>query len=256
MNLNLTDEQKRHLVSIVVGALVAVVSVLLGVNAESGKPPAPVPVVTPGGGVITPKDFVSTGIKCNASSDPCVESDWGRNLVVYSDQATTQKFSVTGSSGLVSTAGGVTLSGGQIALANGSRVLPQLSGGINVTSTTGLYACTNTVARTDTANKVICQIPANAALTDVTLYYTTASNAGTTATLSCGKTPATPTEYINAANVLAAAGLIRAGSGATMPSANLGAVGASDVPVFCKYAETGTASSTGGPFTVIIQFAQ
>ena len=84
----------------------------------------------------------------------------------------------------------------------------------------------------------------------------TASNAGTTATVSCGKTSGTPTEYINAADVRTATAFVRAGSGATMPFTSLGPIGGADVPVFCKYAETGGASATGGPFTMTLTYGR
>lgn len=124
-----------------------------------------------------------------------------------------------------------------------------------VTNTFGNFYLINTIARTDTSNKTIGVLPANVQIADVTIYFSTASNAGTTATISCGKTGATPTEYVNAADVKAGAILQRGGASATMPVANYGGVGASAVPVFCKYAETGTASTTGGPFTVIVDYA-
>lgn len=123
-----------------------------------------------------------------------------------------------------------------------------------ITNTYSGYQLLNTVARTDTTNKVIGVIPASATIADTVLYFTTASNAATTATVSCGKTSATPTEYVNAADVKAGATMQRGGASATMPLTNFGGVGASAVIVYCKYAETGTASTTGGPFTVILTY--
>lgn len=72
----------------------------------------------------------------------------------------------------------------------------------------------------------------------------TASNAGTTATLSVGKTSGTPTEYVNAVNVLAAG----VGNGVNLLSGVAGAVGGAltaDTTVYVDYAETGAASSAG-----------
>lgn len=75
-----------------------------------------------------------------------------------------------------------------------------------------------------------------------------ASNAGTTATLSIGSST-TANEYVNAANVLAAG----VGNGVNLLSGVAGAVGGStaipsqsDMPIYVKYAETGTASNAGG----------
>lgn len=77
----------------------------------------------------------------------------------------------------------------------------------------------------------------------------TASNAGTTATLSIGSTAANANEYVNAANVLAAG----VGNGVNLLNGVAGAVGGStaipsqsDMPIYVKYAETGTASNAGG----------
>ena len=72
----------------------------------------------------------------------------------------------------------------------------------------------------------------------------TASNAGTTATLSVGTTSGTPTEYVNAVNVLAAG----VGNGVNLLSGVAGAVGdalTADTTVYVDYAETGAASSAG-----------
>ncbi|HEY6020914.1 MAG TPA: hypothetical protein VIY48_13745, partial [Candidatus Paceibacterota bacterium] len=70
----------------------------------------------------------------------------------------------------------------------------------------------------------------------------TASNAGTTATLSIGTTSGTPTEYVNGANVLAAG----VGNGVNLLSGVAGAVGGKltkDTIIYVKYAETGAASN-------------
>lgn len=77
----------------------------------------------------------------------------------------------------------------------------------------------------------------------------TASNAGTTATLSVGSTAANANEYVSAVNVLAAG----VGNGVNLLSGVASAVGASpaipsrsELPIFVKYAETGAASNAGG----------
>lgn len=182
------------------------------------------------------------GVFCNSGETYCVDS-YGMNIRVNTT-AGTQKF-------LVDSATGNTTVAGTLDFANSGNLRPS-SG---VTNTFGNFYLINTVARTDTSNKAIGVLPANVQIADVTIYFSTASNAGTTATVSCGKTSATPTEYINAADVKAGATLQRGGASATMPVTNYGGVGASAVIVYCKYAETGTASTTGGPFTVIIDYA-
>jgi hypothetical protein len=72
----------------------------------------------------------------------------------------------------------------------------------------------------------------------------TASNAGTTATLSIGTTSGTPVEHVNAVNVLAAG----QGNGFQPLVGVTGIAGTKltvDTTVFVKYAETGGASSAG-----------
>lgn len=72
----------------------------------------------------------------------------------------------------------------------------------------------------------------------------TASNAGTTATLSVGTTSGTPVEHVNAVSVLAAG----QGNGFQTLVGVTGIAGSkltSDTTVFVKYAETGGASSAG-----------
>lgn len=106
-----------------------------------------------------------------------------------------------------------------------------------------------TVARTDTAAKNLFTLPPNAQVVDVSIYVGTASNAATTATVSVGKT-GTNTFYVNAQDVKGASGKQR-------PSALTNAfvsVGASAIQVVGIYAETGTASTLGGPFTVQVDY--
>ena len=72
----------------------------------------------------------------------------------------------------------------------------------------------------------------------------TASNAGTSATLSIGTTSGTPTEYVNAVSVLSGG----VGNGTSVLVGVAGSIGSkltNDTLVFVKYAESGTASSTG-----------
>jgi hypothetical protein len=115
----------------------------------------------------------------------------------------------------------------------------------------GAMMCySNTVARTDTAAKNLFVIPANLVITQLKYFSPTASNAGTTATLSVGKTGSN-TFFLNAADVKTAA----TGAGQVVPNAaaNLGAIGAADLQVVGIYAETGGASNAGGPWTVTLE---
>ena len=107
----------------------------------------------------------------------------------------------------------------------------------------------NTIARTDTSAKTLFTLPANAVIVGLRVYVSTASDAGTTATLSVGKSGA-QTAYLNAQDVKGAGtGVIAAGAAAT-----LGSIGSSQVTVTGIYAETGGASTTGGPFLVLIDY--
>ena len=107
-----------------------------------------------------------------------------------------------------------------------------------------------TVARTDTAAKNLFTLPINAQVVDATIYVGTASNAGTTATVSVGKT-GTTTFFVNAQDVKGASGKQRP-SALTNAFSQLSASAATQVVGI--YAETGAASSTGGPFTVQVDF--
>ena len=72
----------------------------------------------------------------------------------------------------------------------------------------------------------------------------TASDAGTSATLSVGTTSGTPTEYVNAQSVLAAG----AGNGVNVLKGVTGALASkltADKIVYVKYEESGTASTAG-----------
>jgi hypothetical protein len=100
------------------------------------------------------------------------------------------------------------------------------------------------VTRTQTAGTDRAFVlPKNARLVGYVLSGS-ASNAGTTATLSVGTTSGTPTEHVNAVNVLAAG----SGNGVNLLNGVAGALGAkltSDTLVYVKYAETGAASTLG-----------
>jgi hypothetical protein len=105
------------------------------------------------------------------------------------------------------------------------------------------------VARTMTAATQVATLPRGAVILGFVLSGT-ASNAGTTATLSIGSTSANANEYVNAVNVLAAG----VGNGVQLLNGVAGAVGSmpaggipttAPLPIWVKYAETGTASNAG-----------
>jgi hypothetical protein len=108
---------------------------------------------------------------------------------------------------------------------------------------------TATVARTDTTAKNLFMLPAGSVPLAVSIYSPSVSNATTTATVSVGIT-GTATEFVNAQDVKTAAGQLPCSE-----ATNLGAsVGTTAVQVIGTYAETGTASSLGGPYTVIMDY--
>ena len=113
----------------------------------------------------------------------------------------------------------------------------------------------NTVARTDTAAKTLFTLPVGAVLLGMSVSSPAVSNAATTATLSVGQSGGTGAEYLSAYDVKGATG---AGQQRPVgPTASL--IGAAAlttaVTVTGTYAETGTASSAGGPWTVVMEYA-
>lgn len=114
-----------------------------------------------------------------------------------------------------------------------------------------MFVLNNTVARTDTAAKNLFVVPHGAIIDELVIFSPAASDAGTTATLSVGKT-GTNTFFVNARDVKTAS----TGLGQQVPAAvQLAGAGtrgaqAADLQIVGIYAETGTASTTGGPWTV------
>ena len=112
-----------------------------------------------------------------------------------------------------------------------------------------------TVARTMTSGTQIATLPRGARILGFILNGV-ASDAATTATVSIGSTAANSNEYVSAADVKTAA----AGVGPTWLAGVSGALGGTanppteaNLPIFAKYAETGTASTVGS-WTVAIVF--
>lgn len=98
------------------------------------------------------------------------------------------------------------------------------------------------VARTNTTAFVGCTLPKGSRLVGFVLVGT-ASNAGTSATISIG-TSSTSTELVAAHDVKTAA----SGNGPVLLASVAGTHGVvytTDKPIYFKYAESGTASSAG-----------
>jgi subtilisin family serine protease len=110
------------------------------------------------------------------------------------------------------------------------------------------------LARTDTVAAVKMVLPANSSILDVKIIGT-ASDAGTTATVSVGTTSSS-NEIVTGQDVKGAGTVIRpttAGVGSGFAAVeSIPQVG--DIPIYAKYAETGTVSTVGGPWKVFVEF--
>lgn len=111
------------------------------------------------------------------------------------------------------------------------------------------------VLRTDTTASVKAVLPADASIIDI-IINGAASNAGTTATVSIGSTSAA-TEYVNGQDVKTAGGTIRPTSTLSTNIPNIEPIpNTGDLQLWAKYAETGAASSAGGPYTVMVMYVR
>jgi len=111
------------------------------------------------------------------------------------------------------------------------------------------------IVRTDTTAFVGAWLPKDAVITGMYVVGQAASDAGSSATVSVGTT-STSNELLSGFDVKTAA------TGEGYNPAGAAAVGTafmekqtSDVPVYAKYAETGTASTAGGPWYIKIEYA-
>jgi hypothetical protein len=110
----------------------------------------------------------------------------------------------------------------------------------------------NTLARTDTSAKTLFTLPPNAVPITLTIFGSAVSNAGTSATISVGKAGGTGSEFLSAFDVKGSTG---AGQQNPTAAANLNAsIGTTALAITGTYAETGTASTSGGPWTVIMDY--
>ena len=108
------------------------------------------------------------------------------------------------------------------------------------------------IARTDTSAKVLFTLPAGAIPVALTYASPAVSNAGTTATISVGKSGGTGVEFLTTQDVKGSGGSGHqhpAGPAASLYGTPLAAA----VIVTGIYAETGGASNAGGPWLVMIE---
>lgn len=111
-----------------------------------------------------------------------------------------------------------------------------------------------TIARTDTTATVLFDLPKDALIAGIYVIGDAASDAGTSATIGIGSSTSA-NEYMASYDVKTAAtgeGYNPAG-GAAVGTAMVNKLSA-DVSVYGKYAETGTASTAGGPWVVKVEY--
>lgn len=103
------------------------------------------------------------------------------------------------------------------------------------------------IDRTDTTVQNVYTLPANAIITGI-MITGVHSDAGTSATLSVGL-PGANQQFLNAADVKTGS-LTQSWSSAAI----LSSVGSSPAQITAIYAETGTPSTTGGPWTIQLYY--
>jgi hypothetical protein len=126
-----------------------------------------------------------------------------------------------------------------------------------ITSTTppGFERITKSVkiARTDTTAFEAFVVPKGAVLSGSWVIGQTASDAGTTATISVGSNPGTTNEFLAAFDVKGSTGAGFNAAGAKQGT-SLGTQLTADTLIKAKYTETGTASTTGGDWLVLVEY--
>ena len=127
---------------------------------------------------------------------------------------------------------------------------------VNIPASKDGYLKVFQVSRTDTTASLKAVLPADASILGF-LIFGTASDAGTTANISIG-TNSTANQLVNAQDVKTAGGLIIPTS--TVNSANVMQLEniplGTDIQIWAKYAETGTVSTTGGPYKVAVWYVR
>ena len=110
------------------------------------------------------------------------------------------------------------------------------------------------LARTDTTAKELFGLPKDAVIVGIYVIGGAVSNAATTATIGTGST-ATANEHMTGYDVkTAATGEGYNPAGAAAVGTALGTKLTTDTPVYGIYAETGTASTSGGPWIVKYEY--
>lgn len=134
---------------------------------------------------------------------------------------------------------------------------------VNVTTltppATEVLVKTVLVARTDTTAFEAFSLPKGAVIAGAYVMGQTASNAGTTAIISVGSNPGTTNQCLASFSVkTSGAGYFAAGAAAGTSVGNATTSGqaglSADTLMKAVYAETGTASNTGGPWLVKVEY--
>lgn len=117
----------------------------------------------------------------------------------------------------------------------------------------GILSKTFKVARTDTTAFDAFALPAGALIAGAYVTGLTASDAATTAVIHCGTNPGTTNEVLASFDVKGATGQGYHPAGAK-GGTGLATQLTADKLYKASYAETGTASTTGGPWLVKVEY--
>lgn len=110
------------------------------------------------------------------------------------------------------------------------------------------------IARTDTTAFDAFTIPKGAVLCGAYVMGLVASDAATTATLNVGSNPGTTNEVIAAYDVKTAGSAVGYYTAGAKAGTSMGTAFTADTLIKAKYSETGTASTTGGPWLVKVEY--
>lgn len=105
MQINLSDNQKQLFAALII-ALLAFAGSFFGIQFDKTQQPA----ATPESGIGI-QAVERIGIRCGADTDPCVDSRFGRDINVWSDDGSTNKFSVDGATGNTTVVGTLGITG-------------------------------------------------------------------------------------------------------------------------------------------------
>ena len=129
---------------------------------------------------------------------------------------------------------------GTLTLEAGSDIQPA-----SATNTGAMFCAENTVAYTDTSAKTLFVLPANVNIVDAWTDVSTVFNSDGTDLLNVGINAGDTDAYVDDLDG-SATGVLRMGSGATMPAVSThGDVGASNITIDGIYAAGGSAAGTG-----------